>query len=74
METIVFDQLKETLYHEQLPNGLNVYILPKTGFSKNVHGTVTTHYGSIDNDFQPPHGERVQVPDGIAHFFGTQNV
>lgn len=67
METIVFDQLKETLYHEQLPNGLNVYILPKQGFQK-TYATFTTRYGSIDNDFQPPHGERVQVPDGIAHF------
>lgn len=67
MEKIVFDQLQETLYHEQLPNGLDVYLLPKQGFQK-TYATFTTHYGSIDNDFQPPNGERMQVPDGIAHF------
>lgn len=67
MEKIVFDQLQETLYHEQLPNGLNVYLLPKQGFQK-TYATFTTHYGSIDNDFQPPNGERIHVPDGIAHF------
>lgn len=67
MEKITFDQLQETLYHEQLPNGLHVYVLPKHGFQK-TYATFTTHYGSIDNDFQPPNGERMQVPDGIAHF------
>lgn len=67
MEKIAFDQLQETLYHEQLPNGLHVYLLPKQGFQK-TYATFTTKYGSIDNDFQPPNGERIQVPDGIAHF------
>lgn len=27
MEKIVYEQLKETLYYEKLPNGLDVYIL-----------------------------------------------
>ena len=34
MNKMEFNQLEETLYHEQLPNGLTVYILPKRGFSK----------------------------------------
>lgn len=67
MEKIVFDQLQETLYYEQLPNGLDVYMLPKQGFQK-TYATFTTRFGSIDNDFRPPQGERIQVPDGIAHF------
>lgn len=67
METITFDQLQETLYHEQLPNGLDVYVLPKRGFQK-TYATFTTRYGSIDNNFQPPQGEQIKVPDGIAHF------
>lgn len=67
MEKISFEQLGETLYHEQLPNGLHVYLLPKHGFQK-TYATFTTKYGSIDNDFQPPNGERMHVPDGIAHF------
>lgn len=67
MREIVFDQLQETLYYERLPNGLDVFLLPKNGFRK-TYATLTTRYGSVDNDFQPPGGERVQVPDGIAHF------
>ena len=29
MEKIYFDTLKETLYHEKMDNGLEVYLLPK---------------------------------------------
>jgi predicted Zn-dependent peptidase len=68
MEKINFDQLQEELYHEKLPNGLNVYILPKKGFNK-TFATFTTKYGSIDNNFIPfGKEEYVKVPDGIAHF------
>ena len=68
MKKIAFDQLKETLYHEKMENGLNVYILPKQGFSK-TFATFTTKYGSIDNDFVPLNStEYNHVPDGIAHF------
>ncbi|WOV86060.1 pitrilysin family protein [Sporosarcina oncorhynchi] len=68
MEKITFDNLQETLFHEKLDNGLNVYILPKRGFSK-TYVTFTTKYGSIDNTFIPRgKDEFVTVPDGIAHF------
>ncbi len=68
MEKIVYDQLKEELYFEKLPNGLHVYVLPKKGFNK-TYATFTTKYGSIDNSFVPLNkSERVRVPDGIAHF------
>ncbi|MBO2534637.1 EF-P 5-aminopentanol modification-associated protein YfmH [Rummeliibacillus suwonensis] len=68
METIRFDQLDETLYYEKLENGLEVYILPKKGFSK-TFVTFTTKYGSVDRSFIPL-GEQqaITVPDGIAHF------
>lgn len=67
MERIEHDQLKETLYYEELENGLQVYLLPKPGFLK-TYATFTTRYGSIDNHFQIPGGSEIQVPDGIAHF------
>ncbi len=68
MNKTYFEQLEETLYHEELPNGLNVYILPKKGFSK-TYVTFTTNYGSIDREFVPLGKEEpVTVPDGIAHF------
>jgi predicted Zn-dependent peptidase len=68
MEKIIFEQLNETLYHETLTNGLEVYILPKQGFNK-TYATFTTKYGSVDNHFIPiGKKEPFKVPDGIAHF------
>lgn len=65
---IRFDQLEETLYHEKMKNGLDVYVLPKKGFNK-TYATFTTKYGSIDNKFVPLNEENsISVPDGIAHF------
>ncbi|UAL49222.1 insulinase family protein [Sutcliffiella horikoshii] len=68
MEKIEFKQLEENLYHETLDNGLEVYLLPKSGFHK-TYATFTTKYGSIDNKFVPLGEDNyVSVPDGIAHF------
>jgi predicted Zn-dependent peptidase len=68
MKTIEFKQLDETLYYEKLDNGLDVYILPKKGFSK-TFVTFTTKYGSVDRTFVPiGETESITVPDGIAHF------
>ncbi|HEY0829308.1 MAG TPA: pitrilysin family protein, partial [Bacilli bacterium] len=67
MEALLNERVQETVYYEQLPNGLKVYILPKPGFSK-VYATFTTKYGSIDNHFQVGDQEERRVPDGIAHF------
>ncbi|ART76403.1 EF-P 5-aminopentanol modification-associated protein YfmH [Sutcliffiella horikoshii] len=68
MEKIEFKQLEENLYHETLDNGLEVYLLPKSGFHK-TYATFTTKYGSIDNKFVPlGEDDFVTVPDGIAHF------
>lgn len=68
MHKIHFENLQETLYNEKLDNGLDVYILPKKGFSK-TFVTFTTKYGSIDRTFKPyGQEELVTVPDGIAHF------
>lgn len=60
--------LKETLYYEEMKNGLKVYLLPKVGFSK-TYGLFSTRFGSIDTTFVPLHeSEMIKVPDGIAHF------
>ncbi|WP_342512539.1 pitrilysin family protein [Sporosarcina sp. FSL K6-1522] len=68
MKKIQFENLQETLYNETLSNGLDVYILPKRGFSK-TFVTFTTKYGSVDRTFIPRgKTEAVTVPDGIAHF------
>lgn len=67
MEKFEYEKLQETLYHEVMDNGLQVYVLPKPGFQK-TYATFTTKYGSIDNHFRVEGQEEVSVPDGIAHF------
>ncbi len=68
METINYQTLQETLYYEELSNGLKVYLLPKEGFSK-TYGLFSTKFGSIDTTFVPiGETKMVKVPDGIAHF------
>jgi predicted Zn-dependent peptidase len=67
MQRISYEHLQETIYREKLPNGLNVYLLPKPGFQK-TYATFATKYGSIDNRFQLEGGPEHRVPDGIAHF------
>ncbi|WP_429843563.1 EF-P 5-aminopentanol modification-associated protein YfmH [Brevibacillus sp. FIR094] len=67
MQSTVFDQVNETVYHETLQNGLQVYLVPKQGFSK-TYAVFTTRYGSIDSHFRTRSGEEINVPDGIAHF------
>ncbi|WP_126426530.1 EF-P 5-aminopentanol modification-associated protein YfmH [Brevibacillus marinus] len=66
MQSTSFEQIQERVYHETLPNGLAVYLLPKHGFSK-TYAVFTTRYGSIDSHFRVGTQE-VRVPDGIAHF------
>lgn len=68
MEKIYFETLKETLYHEQMPNGLQVYLLPKMGFEK-TYGLFSTKFGAIDTTFIPLNKDKmIKVEDGIAHF------
>lgn len=68
MEKIYYQTLKETLYHEQMENGLEVYLLTKYGFEK-TYGLFSTCFGSIDTTFVPlGRSEMIKVEDGIAHF------
>ncbi|MEK5237936.1 pitrilysin family protein [Paenibacillus sp. FSL L8-0470] len=67
MKQIHYERLQETLYHEVMDNGLQVYVLPKPAFQK-TYATFATKYGSVDNHFKVAGGEETTVPDGIAHF------
>lgn len=61
-------ELGETTYITKLDNGLTVYICKKEGFEKKI-GLFGTKYGSLTNDFVDiTTGNRIKVPDGIAHF------
>ncbi|PWK10230.1 EF-P 5-aminopentanol modification-associated protein YfmH [Tumebacillus permanentifrigoris] len=68
MREMRHEQLEISVYHEQLANGLNVYVIPRVGFQQ-TYAMFSTQYGSIDREFIVPGDERsTVVPDGIAHF------
>ena len=68
MNKLYCKELDETLYHQKHKSGLTVYVLPKRGYSKS-YALFATRFGSIDTAFTDPQtGERVSVPDGVAHF------
>ncbi|PAB58818.1 EF-P 5-aminopentanol modification-associated protein YfmH [Anaeromicrobium sediminis] len=60
--------LKESMSYKKLDCGLEVYYMPKTGYSKQ-YAIFATKYGSNDSKFIiPGESEETHVPDGIAHF------
>ena len=68
LEKKEYTQFGETIYSEELDNGLKVKLLPKKSFHK-VYGIMSTNYGSADNEFVP-YGEKTMkvYSAGIAHF------
>ena len=68
MERIENSNVKEECYMEKLENGLQVIIIPKKDIQKK-YIMWTTKFGSIDNTFiDNTTGEKVTIPDGVAHF------
>ena len=68
MEKIYSPELNETLYYKKHKSGLDIYSLPKEGYSKS-YAIFATKYGSTDIKFTDyVTGEMVDIPDGVAHF------
>ncbi|HEV5061659.1 TPA: M16 family metallopeptidase [Streptococcus pneumoniae] len=72
MTKVVFEEkyypaVKEKVYRTHLANGLTVALLPKKEF-KEVYGSVTVQFGSIDTLVTEVDGDVKQYPGGIAHF------
>ena len=68
MREIENKNIKEKCYMEKLENGLQVIIIPKKEIQKK-YVIWATKFGSIDNTFiDSTTGEKVVIPDGVAHF------
>ena len=72
MTKVVFGEkyypaVKEMVYRTRLANGLTVALLPKKEF-KEVYGSVTVQFGSVDMLVTEVDGDVKQYPEGIAHF------
>lgn len=68
MQIIKNEILKEVLYHEKLDNNMNVFFMPKKGFTKK-YAIFATDYGSNDLEFISPFdNSKIKLNEGIAHF------
>ena len=72
MTKVVFEEkyypaVKEMVYRTRLANGLTVALLPKKEF-KEVYGSVTVQFGSVDTLVTEVDGDVKEYPAGIAHF------
>lgn len=72
MTKVVFEEkyypaVKEMVYRTRLANGLTVALLPKKEF-KEVYGSVTVQFGSVDTLVTGVDRNVKQYPAGIAHF------
>ena len=58
----------EQLFHTKLENNLNVFFMPKKGFTKK-YAVLATDYGSNDLSFiSERSGEQINLNHGITHF------
>ena len=66
MEKLEFAKVGETMYHERLENGLNVFVFPKPEFQKG-YAFFATNYGGMDMRFCL-NGAWHSTPAGVAHY------
>lgn len=60
--------LQEKIFWQRVEPGLEVFVLPKRGYSKK-YATYSANFGSIDSHFiVEGENEELVVPDGVAHF------
>ena len=68
MKEIFLNGIDQTIYYEELKNGLKVVLIPILN-KKDYYVNYTTKYGSINLDFIPNNSDKVyKSPKGIAHF------
>ena len=48
-------------------SGLTIYVYPKEGY-RSAYAIIGTNYGSVNICFSVDGGEKITVPDGIAHY------
>ena len=61
------DALGDSYKRIEHPSGLTIYVYPKEGYNS-AYAIIGTKYGSINTCFSLDGGEKITVPDGIAHY------
>ena len=57
----------DSYYKVNHSSGLTIYVYPKEGY-KSAYAIFGTKYGSINTCFSVDNGDKITVPDGIAHY------
>ena len=66
MKKTYYPRLDETVCRRTLPNGLNILVVPKPGFTRKIAYFVT-NYGSVHTSFTLD-GKAYTTPAGVAHY------
>ncbi len=66
-DIVIMNKLDLTMHHEVLSNGLDVYLVPMND-KKRYYITLGTYFGSTTTSFTDYQGNKVTVPNGVAHF------
>lgn len=66
MNKTEYKNIGETVYCSELPNGLQVYVIPKPGF-QSFYAIYGTRYGGAMRRFSLD-GQMHDTPSGVAHF------
>lgn len=67
MKNINLPELKEHYYHIKHKSGLDIYLMPKEQYHK-TYATLSTNFGSTNEYMINEDGQRIKIPDGVAHF------
>ena len=67
MKEIKSARTGDSYYKIDHPSGLTVYVYPKEGYNS-AYAIIGTKYGSVNTCFSLDGGEKITVPDGIAHY------
>ena len=67
MDELNYATLRETIRHCVLPNGLNIYVDARPEYARQF-AFFAVRYGGMDYRFLGEDGERVNTPQGVAHF------
>jgi predicted Zn-dependent peptidase len=57
----------DSYYKVKHKSGLNIYVYEKEGYNS-TYAIFGTKYGSVNTCFSVDDGEKISVPDGIAHY------
>ena len=66
MKQLFYNRIGESVHREKLPNGLEILVVPRSGFAKK-YAFFATRYGGMDTRFCLD-GQWLDTPAGIAHY------